>query len=122
MASVSGIKPTLIIGTLLIGCSANFGLFAQSSFPGEKRPPLATPDHSWGKDAKSRKLNPDEVDGIKRKGFVITGESFLQIFQPYNSGEQVFITSDSIINAYAVLLEDSVLRLELVHVLWRQFV
>ncbi len=44
---------------------------------------------------------------------LVTDDTCLQIFEPYVEPEvSVFITSDSILNAYHVLLEESVLQLE----------
>ena len=100
-----------IIGILLIGLGANLALFAQGPNLNEKSP-LDSADYSWEKDARVHKLTTDEIDTLRRQGFVITKNSYPQIFYPYIDGTQVFITSDTVINAYSVLLEDSILRME----------
>ena len=46
--------------------------------------------------------------------FVITGEPFKQVFSPYiGSDVPVFITTDSLLNGFHVLLEESIYRMEL---------
>src|SRR5262249_534898 len=48
--------------------------------------------------------------------FVIASEPYKQIFQPYVSSKApVFITSDSLLNGFHVLFEESVYRLEMAH-------
>ena len=80
-----------------------------------QKPPLETPGYNWQADAKQSKLSEKEIATLKQRGFVVTAAHYRQIFDPYVSGSQVFITSDTVINAYCILLEDSVQRLERVN-------
>ena len=61
-----------------------------------------------------RKLTSSQIEGLGRDKIVVTEQDYLlQAFSPYVSPDMpVFITSDSILNAYHVLLEESVLQLE----------
>jgi hypothetical protein len=57
-------------------------------------------------------------DQLKRDGILISGKTYEQIFQAYikfpfkKNKESVFITSDSLLNAYHVLYEESIGRVE----------
>ena len=60
------------------------------------------------------RLGPLQIARLAKNKMLITDQQCSQIFQPYVEPEMsVFITSDSILNAYHVLLEESVLRLEM---------
>jgi len=69
----------------------------------------------WDKNVKTAWPTAQEAD-IKRldEGKVlITNEAYKQIFSAYMGGSRpLFITSDSLLNAYHVLYEESILRLE----------
>jgi len=53
------------------------------------------------------------AERLARDKVVVTGERFRQVFSPYIGSElPVFVTSDSILAAYHVLFEESVVRLE----------
>ena len=50
---------------------------------------------------------------LEEQGVVITGREYFQIFEPYIFSDlPVFITTDSILNAYHVLFEESVAAME----------
>jgi hypothetical protein len=51
-------------------------------------------------------------DQLKRDGILISGKTYKQIFQAYIGNSRPFITSDSLLNAYHVLYEESIFRLE----------
>jgi hypothetical protein len=77
----------------------------------------ALPDPSkgykWEDAAKKLGLTPDEIQQLSRDKVLVTNQAFKQVFTPYlGHGAPVFITSDSLLNAYHVLYEESVLRLE----------
>lgn len=72
--------------------------------------PKPEDDYSWEKTAATRHLNPSIISDLKANK-VAFGDSVRQSFQPYLSGP-VFITSDSVLNTFHVLLEDSVRQLE----------
>jgi hypothetical protein len=69
--------------------------------------------YRWEEAARKRKLDPADVERLKRNKLLMTNEAFKQVFDPYiKSDVPVFITSDSLLNAFHVLYEESVLRLE----------
>jgi hypothetical protein len=73
---------------------------------------------SWKEKAQKEKLTQGAIEKLEQNGIVITDTAYKQIFTPYlegggrNSQISLFITTDSLINAYHVLYEESVLRLE----------
>ncbi|MFO7899132.1 MAG: DUF3160 domain-containing protein, partial [Planctomycetota bacterium] len=79
------------------------------------RPP-DTPDpakgYKWGAAAK-RHLTPDQIKQLDRDKILVTNQAFKQVFTPYlESDLPLFITSDSLLNAFHVLYEESVMRME----------
>ncbi len=85
---------------------------------GQRAEPLKTDDlpkdYRWEAVAKDHKLDDKDLGLLRINKFVITGSSHKQIFQPYVSSEvPVFVTTDSLLNAYHVLFEESIYRLEL---------
>jgi len=82
-----------------------------------QRPSQELPDpakgYPWREEAGRHGLSPVDVELLARQKVLVTGESFKQVFDPYiRSGLPLFITSDSLLNAFHVLYEESVLRLE----------
>lgn len=60
-----------------------------------------------------RKLNEAERAQLQRDKLIITDRTYRQVFAPYVfSGEPVFITSDSALNAFHVLMEESIRVME----------
>ena len=60
------------------------------------------------------KLSFSQIRRLAKDKVLITEQRRLQVFSPYIEPDMpVFITSDSLLNAYHVLLEESVQRLEL---------
>lgn len=49
---------------------------------------------------------------LKRDGILVTNKAYKQIFQAYIENPRPFITSDSLLNAYHVLFEESIRNLE----------
>ena len=81
---------------------------------GRERPEVPDPakGYKWQDEAKKR-LKPAAVAQLGRDKILITDEASKQVFTPYvESGIPLFITSDSLLNAFHVLYEESVLRLE----------
>lgn len=69
----------------------------------------------WREQA-DKHLTPAQVKILARQKIVLTDEEFKQVFTPYlYGGLPVFITSDSLINAFHVVLEESVYRMERVN-------
>src|SRR5262245_40709979 len=64
-------------------------------------------------DQVKKHLRPAQVDVLARQKFVVGDQSYKQVFTPYLYGDlPVFVTSDSVLNAFHVLLEESIYRLE----------
>lgn len=72
-------------------------------------PPTPTLDEQ----IKTAKLTEAEEKVLKAHGFVVGGREYKQVFTPYIGEGPVFITSDSLLNSFHVLFEESVYRLEL---------
>ena len=67
----------------------------------------------WEEEARKRGLSETDVAALKKDRILITNEAYRQVFSAYLSGgEPPFITSDSLLNAYHVLYEESIFRLE----------
>jgi hypothetical protein len=73
-------------------------------------------EYRWEDEAKRLNLDDDEIRLLRENKFVIGAPSFRQIFKPYvGSDVPVFITTDSLLNGFHVLLEESIYRLEQAH-------
>jgi hypothetical protein len=58
-------------------------------------------------------VTPDDVTRLETDKLLITDQAYKQIFTPYLAADlPVFVTADSLLNAYHVLYEESVRRLE----------
>ena len=79
-----------------------------------KRGELPAPEdgYDWKQDAAKRKLD-DATTGLLEKQKIAFGPSVKQVFSPYMGGGPVFVTSDSLLNAFHVLFEDSFREIEL---------
>jgi len=73
--------------------------------------PLPTDGYSWQQAAEKRKLSPGTVEQLGRDK-IAYGNNVKQCFDPYLGGP-IFITSDSLLNAFHVLFESSFRRYEL---------
>ncbi|MBN2591060.1 MAG: DUF3160 domain-containing protein [Sedimentisphaerales bacterium] len=70
-------------------------------------------DQNWRKLAQKENLSESVIEKLSENNVVITETAYKQIFTPYiESNMTFFITTDSLINAYHVLYEESILRLE----------
>lgn len=70
----------------------------------------------WEATAKKHGLTDSDMKLLKANRFVITGQEYKQVFTPYiGTDVPLFITPDSLMAAYHVLLEESVLRMEQAH-------
>jgi hypothetical protein len=73
-------------------------------------------DYRWEKEASARGLGEKDIQLLRKNKFVITAERYKQVFQPYlGSRVPLFITTDSLLNGFHVLFEESVYRLEQAH-------
>ena len=71
------------------------------------------PEDDWQSDAFSVGLSDADIRQLDANRILITNESYKQVFVPYvNSWVPLFVTSDSLLNAYHVLYEESIFRLE----------
>ncbi len=91
----------LIATTLLAGTRAAYG---EEATPSNK---------TWEEEAHKSGLSEADISTLKKNRILITDEAYKQVFSAYLSGDKpLFVTSDSLLNAYHVLYEESVLRLE----------
>jgi len=64
--------------------------------------------------AASKELTPAQIDLLAAQKFVVGDRTYRQVFTPYLRRDYpVFITTDSLLNAFHVVLEESIYRLEL---------
>lgn len=70
-------------------------------------------DYDWEADARADGISAQAIDMLRRDGLVITGPVFRQSFSVYSSGVVPFVTSDSMLNGFHVLLEASLRKYEL---------
>ncbi|MBN2491071.1 MAG: DUF3160 domain-containing protein [Planctomycetes bacterium] len=76
-------------------------------------PVVPQPEAAWKDAARRAGLEPDEIERLEQNGVLITNRAFRQVFTPYiQSNLPVFVTSDSLLNGFCVLLEESIVRLE----------
>jgi hypothetical protein len=74
---------------------------------------IARAADDWKSVAQKQKLTAKQIETLARDKLVVTDQSCMQVFSPYVSPDMpLFITSDSVLNAYHILLEESVLQLE----------
>lgn len=76
-------------------------------------PGLDDQEVSWKEQAKSQGLSPQDIAQLEKDKILITNVAYKQIFTAYKSNLPVFITSDSLLNAYHVLFEASFKQFEM---------
>jgi hypothetical protein len=70
----------------------------------------------WARKAKAKGLSAEDLQLLRENRFVITGKALKQVFEPYlDTAAPVFVTSDSILNGFHVLFEESICWLEKAH-------
>jgi hypothetical protein len=75
---------------------------------------LAADPPTLDEQIKTVNLSDAEARALKRYGFVVRSAEWRQVFSPYIGGRLPrFITTDSLLNAFHVVFEESVFRLEL---------
>ncbi|MFC1586952.1 DUF3160 domain-containing protein [Planctomycetota bacterium] len=95
-------KAALTILTLLV--------LALSSYAGDSGKPT---NYDWRAEAGKQQLDAEDIKFLEKHKVLMTNQAYKQVFTPYiESGMPVFITSDSLLNAFHVLYEESVLHLE----------
>src|SRR5262245_61321672 len=61
----------------------------------------------------AKHVKPGQVEALASQKFVVGDETYKQAFTPYlYSDVPVFVTTDSLLNAFHVLFEESIYRLE----------
>ncbi len=79
-----------------------------------ERMPLPEDGYEWREEARKLGLDSDEQSVLGRQKFVVGRREFRQSFEPYDYPKgPVFVTSDSLLNIYHVLFEDSFRELEI---------
>jgi len=98
-------RRSYLLAALVVSCGISTTLAYE-------RPSLdKQPD--WKEAASKSGLTKRDVERLGRQKILVTNEARKQIFEAYmGGGWPLFITSDSLLNAYHVLFEESVLRLE----------
>ena len=78
-----------------------------------RMPDPSAEDYDWRLVAHKHGLADGEVKALGRRKVLMTNEAFRQVFTPYVEADlPMFITSDSLLAAFHVLYEESVLRME----------
>ncbi len=69
---------------------------------------------TWHEIAKKEGFTDQDITGLETQKILMTNKCWKQVFDPYIQGElPLFITSDSLLNAYHVLYEESIMKLEI---------
>lgn len=69
--------------------------------------------YQWQDVAKQKALTAKDIEQLAKDKVLISQDTFRQVFDPYiKSDIPVFVTSDSLLNAFHVLFEESILRME----------
>ncbi|WP_372845829.1 DUF3160 domain-containing protein [Pontiella sp.] len=71
---------------------------------------------AWKAAAVKRGLDQQAITQLEKDRILIADEAYKQIFSAYLGGRAVFITSDSLLNAYHLLYEETLFRLETTNV------
>jgi hypothetical protein len=99
----------------LIASIIGFFIVVGNAFSDEPKLSIKA-EPGWEEVAKEQKLSETQIAMLRKQKFVVRDQSMRQIFSAYiGGGLPVFVTSDSILNGYHVLLEESIFRLEEVH-------
>ena len=107
--STQRLQLAVILGILLIYAPAILGQKVAPVMHGLETPaPMI-----WLEVARQNGLTEEQIGFLEKNGMLITGETFGQIFSAYEPGDiPLFITSDSLLNAYHVLYEASIMQIE----------
>lgn len=69
--------------------------------------------YRWQDEGKALGLCDEDIEKLGRDKVLLTNDAFKQVFEPYlHARVTQFITSDSLLNAFHVLYEESILHLE----------
>jgi hypothetical protein len=109
---MSRLRPSLCSGLSLAALLTLPSLFPTHAPPAWAGKPAPSAPR-WQDQAAKHDLSSAEIERLGKQKFVIAQESAKQVFSFYLGGDlPVFVTSDSLLNAFHVLFEESVVRLE----------
>lgn len=95
--------------TLILMLMAPSLVCAQTDGAEDAEPAFTT----WQEAARENGLSEGTIASLEKNRILITNDAYKQVFDAYLSAENpVFITSDSLLNAYHILYEESIFRLE----------
>ncbi len=95
------------IGIGIVICAVTAVLLANVSY-GED-----AAEDDWISTARAAGLSDEDIGQVRTNGILVTNESYNQVYVPYVERTlPVFVTSDSLLNAYHVLYEESIRRME----------
>jgi hypothetical protein len=99
-----------LVAVLVMACGGD------AAFSQHREVPRPGKGYNWKAAAKEHGLGNKTIAQIERDKFCVTNEAFAQVFTPYIfAGLPLFVTSDSVLNGYHVLFEESVRRVECKH-------
>jgi uncharacterized protein DUF3160 len=102
-------RPWAGIALFLMCSSFHATATTQETLPDEQPAPTAP----WREQASKLGLGEKAIQQLARDRVLMTGERFKRVFTPYvDSSYPPFITSDSLINTFHLLFEESFLQLE----------
>jgi hypothetical protein len=93
------------------------GLAFPTDLLAQRRPEKDLPDpargYDWEEAARKEGLSDKEIEQLARDKVLVANTAFKQVFTPYIGARlPLFITSDSLLNGFHVLYEESIVRLE----------
>ena len=98
---------------LIAACVLSLACTIHISAENNGKSPEPEKEYRWEEVARKRHFSEKDIAHFGKHKVLITNEAFKQVFDPYiESGIPFFITSDSLLNAYHVLYEESILKLE----------
>src|SRR5438132_8656459 len=96
----------------IVGCYC-FSNAATAQKPDKEEGSSSAKEYRWQDEAQELKLSDREIELLRKNKLAIGEWSYKQIFTPYLGGKTpVFITADSVLNGFHVLLEESIYRME----------
>jgi len=95
---------------LFIVCLSSTGLL----FPQQDSDSRYSYDYNWKQEAQRLGIPEQAIQRLEQEKFIVLDRFYKQIFEPYTEPDtSYFITTDTVLNAYNVLFEESMLLLEM---------